>query len=128
MTFSTLPRARRDLYGSLLLLGAVVALSLAGLAADGNWPKVLRVATAAVGYAAVLLAAGRRSTTILPWRVFAAAGAVAGLLSGAVRAETGVPLLLAQTAAGALLLGGFHRLALGSWRSLLPPSRPPGPG
>lgn len=128
MPFSSLPRARRDLYGSLLLLGAVVVFALAGLAWDGNWPKVLRVATAAAGYAAVLLAAGRRSTTILPWRAFAAAGAVAGLLSGAVRAESSAPLLVAQTAAGALLLGGFHRLALGSWRSLLPPSPPPGSG
>lgn len=123
MTVFTLPRARRDLYASLVLLGAVVAFGLAGLASDGNWPKVLRVATAAAGYAAVLLGAGRRSEKLLPWRAFAAAGAVAGLLSGVVRSETGATLLLAQTAAGALLLGSFHWLALGSWRSLLPPSR-----
>ena len=121
MTHFTLPRARRDLYASLLLLGLVVAFALAGLASDGNWPKVLRVAAAAAGYGAVLLAAGRRSTERLPWRAFAAAGAVAGFLSGVVRPETSGSMVLAQTAAGALVLGSFHWLALGSWRSLLPP-------
>jgi hypothetical protein len=35
---------KREVLGSLAILGAVVTLALFGLAADRNWPKILRLA------------------------------------------------------------------------------------
>ncbi|MES2521375.1 MAG: hypothetical protein V4617_01665 [Gemmatimonadota bacterium] len=103
---------RSDLELSLLFLAVVVALALTGLAFDSNWPKFLRVATAFVGYAVVLLIATRRSARP-PLTAFVLAGAVAGLLSGLVRPEP-MPMrfVLTLTLAAAALLGPAHFFGL----------------
>jgi hypothetical protein len=105
-------RHRTDLELSLLLVGVVVLLALGGLASDANWPKLLRVATAFLGYATVLLTTARRGESpALP--AFVLAGAAAGLLSGVVRPEP-MPLVfvVVMTLASAALLGPVHWLAL----------------
>lgn len=104
---------------SLLLLGAVVLLAIAGLSMDGNWPKVARVATAFLTYVVVLLAArgvGGEGGEGIPFRVFALAGGASGLVSGLVRTEVQGAVVAAGAFAGALLIGGIHWLALRSWR------------
>lgn len=110
-----------DLIASLLLLGSVVLLGIAGLATDGNWPKVARVSTAFLTYVVVLLAAAgaRRSTDAgIPFRAFALSGGASGLASGLVRPEVESAVVATGIFAGALLLGGFHWLALTQWRRL----------
>ena len=108
-----------DLRVSLLLVGGVVLLAMAGLAMDGNWPKLARVATAFLTYIVVLLAArgaedwGEES---VPFRAFAAAGGACGLVSGLVREEVHGAVVAAGVLAGSLLLGGLHWLALCGWR------------
>ena len=106
---------------SLAILTAVVLLALAGLAADGNWPKVERVAASFAAYAATVFVAGRferhgRDTPSF-W-VFALAGAVAGIVSGLVRDEVRASTVAVGAIAAAFLLGGLHWLALRSWRRL----------
>ena len=105
-----------DVRVSLALLAAVLLLALAGLALGGNWPKVWRVAAAALAYGAVLLAAARGGPARYP--AFALAGAAAGLVSGIARAAVDPRVVAAQLLAGALLLGGVHWLALRTWRRL----------
>lgn len=103
---------RTDFELSLSLLAFVVLVALAGLAIDGNWPKVLRVAAAFVGYGSVLSTPGlRRGTPALP--VFVLAGAVAGLISGLVRPQP-MPhsFVAAQVLASAAFLAPVHWLAL----------------
>lgn len=116
------PRPNRGaLVPSLLLPGAVVLFALAGLALDGNWPKLARVATAFLAYTVVLLAArepGRDDGGEVPFRAFAAAGAACGLVGGLVREEVQAAVVVAGTLAGSLLLGGLHYLALRGGRRL----------
>lgn len=116
--------ARHELRLSLLLLAGVVTFALIGLATDGNWPKVLRVAAAFCAYAGVLAMLVRRRAahvqTEIPFAWFAAAGAAAGVMSGVVRPEFRLDVLLAGTVAAACLLAGIHCLALRMWRRLLP--------
>jgi hypothetical protein len=118
-----LPSRIGDLRASLILLGAVALLAVAGLAMDGNWPKIARVSTSFLTYAVVLLAAvgARRCTgSFAPFRfrAFALAGGASGLVSGLVRPDVEADLVGAGVVAGALLLGGFHWLALIQWRRL----------
>ena len=106
---------------SLLLPGAVLILALAGLALEGNWPKIARVATAFLTYTVVLLVG--RGPRIdggegVPFRVFAAAGAGCGLVSGLVREEVHAAVVIAGTLTGSLLLGGLHYLVLRVRRGL----------
>jgi hypothetical protein len=111
----------RDLESSLLLMGIIVVMAVGGLAVDGNWPKVARIATAFLTYLVVLLAAqgawGRRGEGS-PYRFFALAGAACGLVSGLVRAEVEGAVVGAGVLAGALLLGGIHWVGLHGWRRL----------
>ncbi len=86
---------------SLAVLGAIVAFALIGLAAVGNWPKVLRVAAAAATYALLLLSVCRGRSEPRPG-AFLVAGAAAGAVSGLLRPG--------------LLLGPFHWWALRTWQ------------
>ena len=116
-----MPLRPNNLTASLLLLGAVVLLAIAGLAMDSNWPKVARVATAFLTYVVVLLATrGARGAggEGIPFRAFALAGGASGLVSGLVRTEVQGAMVAAGILAGALLIGGVHWLALRSWRRL----------
>ena len=116
-----MPSKRGDLEASLLLMAVVVTLAIGGLAIDGNWPKIARVATAFLTYAVVLLAArgGRGGAgERIPYAGFALAGGACGLVSGLVRAEVQSAVLAAGVLAGALLLGGIHWLGLRGWRRL----------
>jgi hypothetical protein len=111
---------RRDLLASVALLGVVVALALIGLALDGNWPKVIRVACAAATYVTILLAFASRGEGPARYWWFAAAGAAAGLVSGMLRPVPDLAPVLTGTVAAALLLGGVHWTAVRFWRRLLP--------
>ena len=102
---------------SLMLLGIVVAIALAGLAAAGNWPKVVRVALAAVTYAALLVLVNRRRIR-LP--AFMLSGAVAGFVSGMARPATSLLLVMASVLGAGLLLAPMHWLALVSGSSRSP--------
>jgi hypothetical protein len=82
------PAFPAGLRASLAVLALIVAIALIGLGAAGNWPKVLRVAAAAVTYAVVLLLLSRGR----------AAHHVAASMLGA-----------------ALLLGPMHWWALRNW-------------
>jgi membrane associated rhomboid family serine protease len=104
------------LRASLGLLALVVLIALTGLALDGNWPKVLRVAGAFAGYAAVLMASARlsghrREDGGSPVWPFLMAGATAGAISGLVRPEFDALRLAVHTLA-APLLGAVHALAV----------------
>lgn len=103
---------RSDLQLSLLLLSAVVVLALLGLAADANWPKIVRVASAFAAYC--LLLYPYRDTKATPGVIrFMIAGAAAGLVSGLIRPEPMTVLFVGtQVAAGGFLLGPMHWLAL----------------
>lgn len=116
-----MPPKPSNLALSLVVMGAIVVLATIGLALDGNWPKVARVATAFLTYVVVLLAAGGAGDETgekTPYRAFALAGGACGLVSGLVRAEVDVAVVAAGVLAGALLLGGVHWLALRGWRRL----------
>ena len=104
---------------SLLLLAIVVLLAVAGLAMDGNWPKIARVSTSFVAYCVVLLAAAgaeRSEGARVPCRAFALAGGASGLVSGLVRTDVDIAVVVAGAIAGALLLGGMHWFAHTCWR------------
>ncbi|HUP88706.1 MAG TPA: hypothetical protein VM100_05135, partial [Longimicrobiales bacterium] len=75
-----------------------------------NWPKMIRVSTAFTGYCAVLLGLSTkfRKSGKTPYWWFFVSGLVAGALSGLVRPSTNLALVLMQTCAAALLLGGIH--------------------
>ena len=109
--------AASDFQASLVLFAAMVVLALIGLAAQGNWPKVLRVAVSFAAYAVVLLGITRARVTTPPYWVFAAAGATAGLASGLVRVERSTAATIALVVGGALLIGGMHWLALHAMRA-----------
>ena len=115
---------RRDLSASIVLLALVVCFVLAGLALEGNWPKLLRVSIAATVYLTLLpllLSSWRRradSSLLLPFWPFASAACLAELASGWLR--PGVPPYTTfwVAPAAALLIGGAHWLALRAWRPL----------
>ena len=112
----------RDVRVSLAIITVVVTLALAGLAADGNWPKVERVAASFAAYAATVLIARhleRSKQEVLSFWVFALAGAVAGIVSGLVRDEVRASTVAVGTIAASLLIGGVHWIALRTWRRLL---------
>ena len=100
---------RNRVRSSLLLLGAVLGIALIGLAVDGNWPKVLRVAAASCGYAATLLFLTRHAAT--GWWRFAVAGLVAGAASGILRLDPGA-LTIAVDAIAATAVATVHWLGL----------------
>lgn len=115
---------RRDLTWSLALISVVVLFALIGLASDRNWPKVLRVGVSFAVYASVLLALARfqsqrlsaRNSVPFAWFVLAAASA--GIVSGLVRPQFRLDVLVAGTIASALLLGSVHWFALRTWEKL----------
>ena len=112
-------RFRKDVLVSLGILSLVIAFALTGLALDGNWPKVARVAAAYVSYSSVLLIflrVDRDQTPRITW--FVVAGAIAGLVSGLVRPNINIALIAAQMIAGAVLLAGAHWVAISRWRTL----------
>ncbi|MDF2696608.1 MAG: hypothetical protein K0S65_4991, partial [Labilithrix sp.] len=100
---------RNRIRSSLLLLGAVLAIALIGLAVDGNGPKVLRVAAAGCAYAATLLVLTRHGSA--GWWRFALAGLVAGMASGVFRADPGA-LTIAVDAIAATVVATVHWLGL----------------
>ena len=114
--------ALRQLTLSLVLIGVAVAMALVGLAADGNWPKVLRVALAFASYASVLQLLARTGSKEreepVSFACFAGAGASAGVVSGLVRPHFDLNVFAAGTIAAALLLAGTHWLALRSSRKI----------
>jgi hypothetical protein len=112
------PRYPAGLRPSLLGLGAIIALALLGLAGDGNWSKMLRVALATGTYATLLLAFCRWQKA-LHVSAFLMAGAAAGAVSGVVRPAIPTPALVVASALGAgLLLGPLHWWALRTWQRL----------
>ena len=112
-------KGRRDLVISLSVLALVIAFAIAGLAIDGNWPKILRVGAGFLTYCCVLLGilrVDRESRPRFTW--FAVAGALAGMVSGLVRPEIHITTVLVQAIAGAVLIAGAHWLALLHWRRI----------
>ena len=106
-----MPTQGRDrLRASLFLLAAVLGIALIGLAVDGNWPKVLRVAAAGAVYAVTLLVIARQRAA-LGWWGFALAGLAAGAASGWLRPDPGV-LTLAIDAFAAMVVAMVHWLGL----------------
>src|SRR5207253_10440863 len=99
-------------------LSVVVTFALIGLATDHNWPKMWRVSSAFIAYAAALLIQARTSAGTLQWRWFAIAGAAAGLVSGIVRPEFHVSVLIAGAILAPLVFGSMHWLGLKQWRKL----------
>ena len=118
------PSAERDLVVSLFLLSGIVVVALAGLATDGNWPKILRVGTALAAYFGVMALQLRRSApdanrSRLPWLWFVTAGIAAGVLSNLVRPETNAVFVVSGAIGGAVL-SSVHHLAIHQWRRGLP--------
>ncbi len=106
---------------SLLLLALVVAGALVGLALQQNWLKILRVASASLGYFTALFVAVRspparaKGPGVYPYWPFCLAGAVAGLMSAVVRPSTSLALIMVQVLGAGFLLGGVHWIALRWW-------------
>ena len=112
----------RELLVSLAVLAAVFAFAAAGLAAQGNWPKLGRVGVAASAYLAVVAGLARRRGPAppargYPYRPFALAGAVAGACGSALRPGGAPPLVVVVgVLGGAGLFGAIHWLALRTLR------------
>jgi hypothetical protein len=117
-----------EFVGSLAILGHSIATATVFLVLDGNTSRALRVGLAGGGYLGLLtlgplalrLSKGEArplESSRAPnlWWFFLA-GAAAGLVSGIVRHDATLPLVLVLIAATALLLGGFHWWALRAWR------------
>ena len=104
-------RRPTDFDWSLVILAGVVGFALTGLAFDGNWPKLVRVALAASTYAFCLLPVRRLPSPLSP-AVFVCAGAAAGFVSGILRPDPRIDILAIQTVAAAVLIGPMHWLAL----------------
>lgn len=124
-SFTRASMMRRDLKLSLCLLGCIILLALSRIALQANWIKCLRVLLAFSVYSLVLIALqlkrskrDSRAGVPLPFWHFALAAATAEFFSGWLRpdARPDTELLMIPTAA--LLVGGFHWLALKSWRPL----------
>ena len=110
-----------ELLISIALLTAVICIADVSLAFQGNWPKILRITLAAATYVfvlgVILRGTGRFGAppARLPYWVFLAAGAAAGVVSGIVRPDATVGLAVAQAVLTPLLLGTFHWVALQRW-------------
>ena len=121
--FSAAP-ARRDLFVSVALLGLIVAMALGRIALDGNWQKVLRISLAFLIYSTALMLLVRLAAKAaverfgMPFCLFAVAAGAAELASGWLRPDWRVSDTLFMPLAAALLIGGFHWLALRTWRPL----------
>ena len=106
------------------MIALVVALALLGLAADGNWPKVVRVALASLTYLGMVVGASegplraRAQTSGMPCAGFLGAGIVAGTVSGLLRPTVEPAVVATGALAAGALLGGVHWLALRHWRGL----------
>jgi hypothetical protein len=121
---------KRDLVLSVGIIALVVVFALVGLATDRNWPKILRVSLAFLAYSGVLFALlfallrfrghSLSSQRPIPFYWFAFAGAAAGMVSGVVRPQFRLSILLAGTLAAAFILGSVHWFALRTWRSMRP--------
>ncbi len=112
--------ARRDFRASLCLVGFVTVAVLCGLAHDENWRKFLRISIASAVYVSALSAlwgvVPRRGRAGLPFRAYAVAAAAAELSSGWLRPGVPAGTTVWVAAVAAVLLGGFHWLALARWR------------
>jgi hypothetical protein len=117
--------AGRELLASLALLGAICAGAVVSLLAQDNVPKAVRVGAAGSAYLLVVLALVARrvrarpeaAASIHPYRVFAAAGAVAGAVGSLVRpVPLPAPAVLVGIVGMAGLFGGVHWLALRALR------------
>ena len=102
-------RGTGALAATLIALGALLLFVEIGLATDRNWPKMIRVGAAALGYVGTLLASGALRSPQALWR-YVLAGLVGGLVSGVVRADASAPLVAAQVVLAGLLLGPAHWL------------------
>ncbi|MBI3981521.1 MAG: hypothetical protein HY337_01315 [Gemmatimonadetes bacterium] len=106
---------------SLAVGAAILLLALVGLALQSNWLKLARVALAAAGYAAVLVGLLRARQLWdgpahrLPYWPFAVAGVSGGLVSGVMRPESSVPLVVADVVGAGVLLAGLHWVTVRSW-------------
>jgi hypothetical protein len=94
-----------------------------GLAFDGNWPKILRVVSAATVYVAILLALRARARRgdvprRLGYSAFVLAGLAGGAVSGLVRADVQAGVLLAQVLGAGVLFPTVHWIAVSRWRQL----------
>jgi hypothetical protein len=109
-----LNQSRNPLRFSLFILAAIVLIAVSGLALNGNWPKVLRVSSAAAAYLGVLSLWLRSITPThpQPWWPFACAGGLAGAISGFLQPSFSYPVLLTSAAGGAILLGTVHWIAV----------------
>ena len=107
---------------SLALLSFAMVIVMGGLLLiEGNYPKVLSVLTAFCGYGAVLITAQRHAGINLPTVIpFALAGAVAGVISGLVRPDPNLLVIVYGTLGAAFLVGPAHWLGVKSWRALAP--------
>jgi hypothetical protein len=114
----------RVLIGSLAVSGVLVALALAGLALQGNWPKVARVLLAWLTYGVLLLGSvrGGRNRVVpgdrLPFWMFGLAGAGAGVVSGLMQPTRSAGLVVLSGLLTATLVGGLHFLVVRGWRGL----------
>ncbi len=113
-----------EFVGSLGLVAGLAVCVVVALIFDGNRPKALRVGLACAVYLATLVVGGvaRGRTATAPrtpslWR-HALAGAAAGFVSGVVRSEVTIRIVLIQTLAAAMLLGSFHWWAARMWRRI----------
>jgi hypothetical protein len=115
----------RVLIGSLVVSGVLAALALAGLALQGNWPKVVRVLLAWLTYGGGLLGLLRArqafvvSSHRLPFWMFGMAGAGAGVVSGLMQTARSAPLVVLSGLLTATLVGGLHFLVVRGWRGLI---------
>ena len=112
-------RVRRDLAISLSILACVISFAIAGLAFDGNWPKIVRVGASFLIYSCVLLGfllVNREGSPRFVW--FLVAGALTGMVSGLVRPEIDIATVFVQMIAGGVLIAGAHWLALSHWRGV----------
>lgn len=109
---------------SLYLLAGLMVLVLAALLLEGNGPKAIRVGLSAVAHLAILVGGSRtrlRAVSPLkpaPLLLFVLAGSGAGLVSGLARVDPMLQLVVTQTVAAGLLLGGFHGFTVRAWRRL----------
>lgn len=118
---------RFEVVASLAVLTLLVVLALVGLALDGNWPKLGRVALSFFAYTIALVGglkwAGEWRPSPSPSsppsvKFFLFAAAVAGLVSGVAWREFSW-LFLAASLVSAPLVGVVHWFAIRQiWRSL----------
>ena len=110
-----------ELLVSILLLTLVTMIADFGLAFQGDWPRIVRVTLSAASYVAVLgvvlRGIGRLGAPAarIPYWPFALAGTAAGVIGALLPPSDRALLSLAGVVLAALILGGFHWLAIRSW-------------